>query len=121
MHEIQSDIDLSKFQSRRYAPVGRCIYCGAFSNALTKEHIIPFGLAGNALVLPKASCQTCAAITGGSVAAGTDLAATVALKASRPITIGGSDAWTARAEEIAPGFDGDWSLTIYAICANVAA
>jgi hypothetical protein len=61
-----------------------------------------------------------AAITGGSVAAGTDLAATVALKASRPLTISGSDAWTARAEEIAPGFDGNWSLTIYAICATVA-
>ena len=63
-----------------------------------------------------------AAITGGSVASGaTDLAATVALKTSRPITLGSSDAWTARAEEIAPGFDGNWSLTIYAICASVAA
>ena len=62
-----------------------------------------------------------AAITGGSVAAGTDLGATVALKASRPLTISGNDAWTARAEEIAPGFDGDWQLTIYAICAAVAA
>jgi hypothetical protein len=63
-----------------------------------------------------------AAITGGSVASGTtDLATTVALKSSRPITISGNDAWTARAEEISPGFDGNWSLTIYAICANVAA
>src|SRR5262245_16519366 len=62
-----------------------------------------------------------ASILGGSVAAGSDLAATVALKASRPLTISGSDAWTARAEEITPGFDGNWMLTIYAICANVAA
>jgi hypothetical protein len=63
-----------------------------------------------------------ASILGGSVASGpSDLAATVALKASRPLTISGSDAWTARAEEITPGFDGNWSLTIYAICANVAA
>jgi len=63
-----------------------------------------------------------AAIGGGSVASGTaDLATTVALKASRPVTISGSDAWTARAEEIAPGFDGNWSLTIYAICADVSA
>ena len=62
-----------------------------------------------------------AAILGGSVASGTDLAATVALKSSRPVTVSGSDAWTARGEEIAPGFDGNWSLTIYAICANVAA
>jgi hypothetical protein len=35
--------------------------------------------------------------------------------------VSGSDAWTARAEEIAPGFDGTWTLTIYAICATVAA
>jgi hypothetical protein len=49
-----------------------------------------------------------------------DLAATVALKASRPVTLSGSDAWTARAEEIAPGFDGNWSFTIYAICADSA-
>jgi hypothetical protein len=61
------------------------------------------------------------AITGGSVADGSDLAATVALKTTRPITVSGVDGWTARAEEIAPGFDGNWSLSIYAICANVAA
>jgi hypothetical protein len=63
-----------------------------------------------------------ASITGGSVTSGpTDLAATVALKSSRPLTLSAGDAWTARAEEIAPGFDGNWSLTIYAICANVGA
>jgi hypothetical protein len=62
-----------------------------------------------------------ASVTGGSVAAGTDLAATVALKASRPLTLAAGEAWTARAEEIAPGFDGNWQLTIYAICATVAA
>jgi hypothetical protein len=61
-----------------------------------------------------------ASLLGGSVASGpTDLAATVALKSSRPLTLASGDAWTARAEEIAPGFDGNWSLTIYAICANV--
>jgi hypothetical protein len=60
------------------------------------------------------------AITGGSVPSGTDLAATVALKASRPITLSVGEGWTARAEEIAPGTDGNWSLTIYAICASVA-
>jgi hypothetical protein len=49
---------------RRYPAVGRCIYCGAYSNKLQDEHIIPFGLAGNLLVLPKASCRTCASITG---------------------------------------------------------
>ena len=61
-----------------------------------------------------------ASILGGNVASGpTDLAATVALKTSRPLTLSVGEAWTARAEEIAPGFDGNWSLTIYAICADV--
>lgn len=45
-----------------YEPVGRCIYCGA-TEGLGKEHILPFGLSGSA-ILPKASCRNCAAITG---------------------------------------------------------
>lgn len=49
--------------------VGRCIYCGATTYApgskrpLAGEHIIPFGLNGN-LVLLEASCQDCERITG---------------------------------------------------------
>ena len=46
-----------------HEPVGRCIYCGSTSGKLSKEHIIPFGLGGNA-ILPRASCQRCAKITG---------------------------------------------------------
>jgi len=45
-----------------YSPVGHCIYCGSINNDLSKEHIIPLGLGGN-LILPKASCSSCAAIT----------------------------------------------------------
>jgi hypothetical protein len=51
--------DLSKMQ---YPPVGYCIYCGG-TNDLRREHIVPFGLDGTA-VLPKASCERCARITG---------------------------------------------------------
>src|SRR3546814_3930149 len=47
-----------------YPPVGQCIYCGSTKEPLGKEHIIPYGLGGN-LVLPKASCKGCEAITGG--------------------------------------------------------
>lgn len=47
---------------RRENPVGICIYCGATEN-LSDEHVVPFGLGGD-LVLPKASCSRCAAITG---------------------------------------------------------
>jgi hypothetical protein len=49
----------------KFPPVNRCIYCGSYSNKLADEHIIPFGLAGNALILRKASCKTCESITGG--------------------------------------------------------
>lgn len=45
-----------------FKPVGQCIYCGSKS-ALTREHIVPFGLQGT-WVLPKASCRKCAAVTG---------------------------------------------------------
>jgi len=50
--------DLDKAQ---YPPVGFCIYCGS-TVGLTREHIVPFGLSGTA-VLPKASCSTCTEIT----------------------------------------------------------
>jgi HNH endonuclease len=46
-----------------YPSVGRCIYCGAVNSDLRREHIIPFGLGGN-LVLPRASCRACEALTG---------------------------------------------------------
>jgi len=48
--------------NKRYSPVGYCIYCSAHSK-LTKEHIIPHGLAGDSLILPQSSCKTCAAKT----------------------------------------------------------
>ena len=47
----------------RYAALGVCMYCGARDKKLTKEHIIPYALAGT-LVLPSSSCIKCAAITG---------------------------------------------------------
>jgi hypothetical protein len=46
--------------NKRYPPVGRCIYCGVYTKKLTNEHIIAHGLAGDSLILPKASCRTCA-------------------------------------------------------------
>jgi hypothetical protein len=45
-----------------FAPVGRCIYCGR-ADGLSDEHPTPEAL-GGILVLPKASCPTCAVITG---------------------------------------------------------
>jgi hypothetical protein len=48
---------------KRYAPIRHCIYCGAYSKHLSKEHIIPFGLTEDSLILPKASCLSCRDIT----------------------------------------------------------
>jgi hypothetical protein len=53
-----------EFTPERFPPVNRCIYCGSHSNKLSDEHIIPFGLAGDAYVLKKASCTNCGRITG---------------------------------------------------------
>jgi len=47
---------------RKYPPASRCIYCGR-ADGLTDEHIIPLALGGRWL-LPEASCQPCADITG---------------------------------------------------------
>lgn len=46
----------------RHNPVNKCIYCEELDN-LTDEHIFAYGLGGDE-ILPKASCQECAKITG---------------------------------------------------------
>jgi len=62
-------------QVKKFAPVGRCIYCGADGgiDGLRSEHIIPLSLGGKA-ELPEASCASCEAITSyidGYLARGT--------------------------------------------------
>jgi hypothetical protein len=47
-----------------YDPVGKCIYCPDPKGKLAEEHVVPFGLTGDRVVLPRSSCQRCAAITG---------------------------------------------------------
>ena len=47
---------------KRFQSVGRCIYCGS-TESLSNEHVIPLGLGGT-LILPKASCPSCADVTG---------------------------------------------------------
>lgn len=53
---------MKKLDNLTYKPIGKCIYCGSTKN-LRKEHILPFGLSGTA-VLPDSTCQRCATITG---------------------------------------------------------
>lgn len=55
---------LSAGARHRYDPIGFCIYCSDKHSTLSDEHIIPYAMAGNALILPKSSCLKCAAITG---------------------------------------------------------
>lgn len=60
--EILSSDQFKDLGKASYEPVGRCIYCGATDN-LQREHIVPFGLSGTAVLL-KSSCRSCAEITG---------------------------------------------------------
>lgn len=52
---------------RAYGPmsqwrtIGKCVYCGS-TNDLRKEHVLPYGLGGDILLL-KATCKSCAAVT----------------------------------------------------------
>ena len=57
-----TSLKLPLHESRRYAPVGACIYCGSHE-MLSDEHIIPYAMGGR-WVLPAASCKKCAAVTG---------------------------------------------------------
>src|SRR3954463_6253245 len=50
--------------NKLYDPVGNCIYCPDPVGKLTDEHVVPFGLAADSVILPKASCKKCAKITG---------------------------------------------------------
>jgi hypothetical protein len=49
---------------KQYALAGYCIYCRNVDVKLELEHILPFGIAGDSLLFPQASCRRCAKITG---------------------------------------------------------
>lgn len=51
--------ELYKSQSIRLPSSGRCIYCGDNLTELRDEHIIPYALGANALILEKSCCETC--------------------------------------------------------------
>lgn len=51
-------------RTKEFPPVDRCIYCGGTAD-LTKEHVVPLGIAGHSMILERASCRACAKITGG--------------------------------------------------------
>ena len=55
-------IPLRMKRRNTYPSVGACIYCGTTEGKLTTEHIIAEGFGGT-LLLPNATCQSCAAET----------------------------------------------------------
>lgn len=57
-----SEFDLGQHGGHRVPSPGRCIYCGANGVQLTDEHVVPYALGANSLVLEKSSCATCQAI-----------------------------------------------------------
>src|SRR4051794_1798688 len=48
---------------QRCFEIGRCIYCDTRSPPLTREHVVPYGLGGDSIILRKACCETCRVIT----------------------------------------------------------
>jgi hypothetical protein len=55
---------IERIERKEYPSFGECIYCGAKADEveLTDEHIVPFSLGGNAVILD-GSCKVCAAET----------------------------------------------------------
>ncbi len=50
-------------EPRSYPSPKLCIYCGSVSGALSDEHILAHGLAGDSLIFKNASCPKCAKAT----------------------------------------------------------
>jgi hypothetical protein len=55
---------VERIERKEYPSFGECIYCGVSADdvELTDEHIVPFSLGGNAVILD-GSCKACAAET----------------------------------------------------------
>jgi hypothetical protein len=53
------EVDIEANEGQRLASPGRCIYCSVTCEELTDEHVIPYALGKNALVLLKSCCTSC--------------------------------------------------------------
>ena len=54
-----SVFDLGNRQTLRLKSPGKCIYCGDGQDKLRDEHVIPYALAANTIILEKSCCETC--------------------------------------------------------------
>src|SRR3546814_9351920 len=50
---------LYKSENIRLPSPGQCIYCGNSKSNLRHEHVIPYALAANTMILEKSCCETC--------------------------------------------------------------
>lgn len=57
------ELDIVNLIGKEYFEIGKCIYCGTTSLPLTKEHVVPYGLGADTIVLKKACCEKCRRIT----------------------------------------------------------
>ena len=48
---------------QKFFKIDKCIYCDETPPQLTDEHVVPFGLGGDAIILRKACCERCRVIT----------------------------------------------------------
>jgi hypothetical protein len=60
---MENSVPKDSVIEQRYFEIGECIYCGTTSSPLTTEHVVPYGLGGDAVVLRKACCEKCRVIT----------------------------------------------------------
>jgi hypothetical protein len=51
--------DVDKDPARREPSPGKCIYCFVTGVPLTEEHVIPYALGKNSLILEGACCDEC--------------------------------------------------------------
>lgn len=51
--------DLNERNGTRYPSPGVCIYCYAETENLTDEHVVPYALAANSIILEKSCCVAC--------------------------------------------------------------
>lgn len=51
--------ELYKSKTVRLPSPGQCIYCGGRETKLRDEHVIPYALAANTMILEKSCCETC--------------------------------------------------------------
>lgn len=56
---IQLEYDVEGGQARRLPTPGACIYCGAEGVGLTDEHVIPFAIGKDAIILERSCCGIC--------------------------------------------------------------